>query len=57
LRYDWAYTRQELSGWMPGLRWLARQADTLFLFFNNCHAGKAIDGARMMRDLLEGEDS
>jgi uncharacterized protein YecE (DUF72 family) len=55
LRYDWSYSREELAGWMPGLRWLARRSDTLFLFFNNCHAGKAIDGARIMIELLEGE--
>ena len=56
LRYDWAYSREELSGWMPGLRWLARQSDTIYLFFNNCHAGKAIDGAAMMRELLDEEE-
>ena len=56
LRYDWSYSRKELEGWMPGLRWLARQSDTLMLFFNNCHAGKAIDGAKMMRSLLQEED-
>ena len=55
LRYDWAYSRRELAGWMPGLRWLSRQSDTIYLFFNNCHAGKAIDSAGIMRELLEGK--
>lgn len=55
LRYDYGYDRTELKSWMPALRWLARQSDTVFLFFNNCHGGQAVRGAEIMRDLLRRE--
>ncbi len=54
LRYDYSYGRAELSAWLPGLSDLSSRAGRVFLFFNNCHGAQAVDGARMMRSLLEG---
>jgi len=54
LRYDYGYTEEELRSWLPGLMDLAGRSGKVFLFFNNCHGAQAVDGARMMRSLLEG---
>lgn len=55
LRYDYGYGEDELRSWLPGIADLSRRAGRVFVFFNNCHGAQAVDSARMMRDLLEGE--
>ena len=52
-RYDWDYSREELSGWLPAIEELAGRFPMVFLFFNNCHAGQAVRSARLMADLLK----
>ena len=52
LRYDWAYSDAELSGWLPGIRDLAGKVRRLFLFFNNCHRAQSVAAARRMGALL-----
>ncbi|MBN1433321.1 DUF72 domain-containing protein [Candidatus Fermentibacterales bacterium] len=51
-RYDWDYTREELSAWLPELARIAASFPAVFLFFNNCHAGQAVKSAGLMRNLL-----
>ena len=51
-RYDWSYTGKELSEWLPAIETLASKTSSVFLYFNNCHAGQAVRSARLMRDLL-----
>ncbi|MGD8395294.1 MAG: DUF72 domain-containing protein [Candidatus Eiseniibacteriota bacterium] len=41
-RYDYRYTRAELGAWAAVARRLAEQAEQVFVFFNNCHAGNAV---------------
>ncbi len=55
LRYDYGYSGEELRSWLPGLMELSGRSGKVFLFFNNCHGAQAVDSARMMRSLLEGE--
>jgi len=52
LRYDYSYTREELSEWLRRIGELAEQARRVYLFFNNCHAGQAARSAKLMQDLL-----
>jgi uncharacterized protein YecE (DUF72 family) len=52
-RYDWDYSREELSGWLPAIEELAGRFPMVFLFFNNCHAGQAVRSSRLMMDLLQ----
>jgi len=55
LRYDYLYSEQELKEWTGKIRELAAGTKKTFIFFNNCHAGQAATGAKLMRKLLEGE--
>ena len=51
-RYDYLYSREELTEWVPKIRKLADETDTVFVFMNNCFAGKAAQNAVEMRELL-----
>lgn len=51
-RYDYSYSREELSDWLKKIGELAEQARRVYLFFNNCHAGQAARSAKLMQDLL-----
>jgi uncharacterized protein YecE (DUF72 family) len=52
VRYDYLYTERELREFIPALQNVAKEADRTFVFFNNCHAGKAAKNAQMMKKLL-----
>jgi uncharacterized protein YecE (DUF72 family) len=52
LRYDYLYNEEELRGWLDRIRDLESKTAKTFVFFNNCHAGRAIQGARLMERLL-----
>jgi uncharacterized protein YecE (DUF72 family) len=51
-RYDWNYSREELSSWLDKIARLAEQSRRVYLFFNNCHAGQAARSAKLMQELL-----
>lgn len=51
-RYNYLYSQKELQDWVDKVRELASQARATYVFFNNCHAGRAIQNARMMGELL-----
>ncbi|HVN97299.1 MAG TPA: DUF72 domain-containing protein [Syntrophorhabdaceae bacterium] len=53
VRYDYLYSEQELSRFVAPIQDIAAQASTTFVFFNNCHAGKAAKNAMMMAELLD----
>lgn len=53
-RYDYSYTEEELREWVKKIRELERETGKVYVFFNNCHAGQAVKGAKMMAGLLEG---
>ena len=48
-RYDYLYTEDELRTWVGKVEQLLGKVDKIYLFFNNCHAGQAVENARMMK--------
>ena len=51
-RYDYTYTSEELSEWVPKIKTLDDQADLTFAFANNHWQGQAVDTARQLTMLL-----
>lgn len=52
-RYDYLYSQDELLEWVPKIRQLADETDTVYVFMNNCFQGKAAYNAVELRELLE----
>jgi len=51
-RYDYFYSREELTEFVPPVTSLAAGAGETFVFFNNCHTGSAARNALMMKQML-----
>jgi uncharacterized protein YecE (DUF72 family) len=51
-RYDYLYSEEELTEWVPRVRELAEETEKTYLFFNNHYEGKAGQNAQMMAQLL-----
>lgn len=51
-RYDYLYTRQELMEWVPKIIEMRGKSGYTVVSFNNHPIGKAIESAKMMRQLL-----
>lgn len=54
LRYDYHYSGGELLPWADRLRSLSEDGLNSYVFFNNCHMGKAALNAEDMERLLSG---
>jgi uncharacterized protein YecE (DUF72 family) len=54
LRYDYRYTKPELTEWLEKIKKVRERARSIFLFFNNCHVGQAVNNAQMMMSLIKG---
>ncbi len=54
-RYDYDYTEDELTNWLPVITEMDELAAHTYLFFNNCHAGQAVKNAKMMHRILSKE--
>ena len=52
-RYDYLYTREELSEWVPKVQALAERAKVVYAYFNNHYQAQAVQNAILFRDLLE----
>jgi uncharacterized protein YecE (DUF72 family) len=52
-RYDYTYSDEELSEWVPKIENLAEQAEKTFLFANNHWQGQSVGTARQLIMLLE----
>lgn len=52
-RYNYLYSEEELKEWEVKIRELAAQTTDTFVFFNNCHAGRAAQNAKRMSELLQ----
>ena len=52
-RYDYSYTLQELSEWLPKIRELASVAEKTFVFANNHWQGQAVNTIRQLRLMLD----
>lgn len=51
-RYDYDYRDEELAEWIGLIRELESAAADTYIFFNNCHAGRAAGNAARMGELL-----
>lgn len=54
-RYDYRYADDELREWLPRLRGMDGATPKTFAFFNNHTAANAVEGAKRLRELLDGE--
>ncbi len=52
-RYDYLYTREELSRWKSLISRMTKHVKILLIFFNNHHKGKAVLNARMLKKMLD----
>jgi uncharacterized protein YecE (DUF72 family) len=55
LRYDYSYSDEELQAWQPAINRLGAESGKMFLMFNNCHFGQAVNDAIRMKELFTGE--
>lgn len=55
-RYNYLYSREELSEWVPKVRALAEQTEDTYVFFNNHYHAQAVQNAMEFADLLEAAD-
>lgn len=51
-RYDYLYSADELTDWVPRIRRMDEKAATTFVFFNNHWQSQAVTNARQMGELL-----
>lgn len=51
-RFHYRYSTEELLDWVPKIKRLAEQAETVFVMFNNCYADDAIVNAKEIAQLL-----
>ena len=52
-RYDYSYTPQELSEWLPKIQKLDSLAEKTFIFANNHWRGQAVSTIRQLRVMLD----
>jgi uncharacterized protein YecE (DUF72 family) len=55
-RYNYLYSREELTEWVPKVHSLAEQTEDTYVFFNNHYNAQAVQNATEFTDLLEGAD-
>lgn len=51
-RYNYLYKPEELKEWLPKTQKLDQEAERVYIFFNNCHAGSAAVNAQDFKNLL-----
>ena len=56
-RYDYLYTREELEEWMIRIAQVLKKSYKTYIFFNNHPQGKAVQNARMLKEMLEAQKS
>ncbi|MCE5199421.1 MAG: DUF72 domain-containing protein [Armatimonadota bacterium] len=52
VRYDYLYSENELKALLPVVNSMAARSSTVYIQFNNCHAGSALRNVKMMQYLL-----
>ena len=52
-RYDYSYSREELTEWLPRIRDLERASEKTFVFANNHWRGQAVDTIRQLRMMFD----
>ena len=56
-RYNYSYTDDQLREWVTRLDSLREKANRIYVFFNNCHLGRAVRDAHRFMELLSGDDA
>jgi len=51
-RYDYLYTREELSAWVPKVAALSEHSQALYVYFNNHYSAQAVTNAALFREML-----
>ena len=51
-RYDYLYSTQELTEWLPRIAAVDEQARETYVFFNNHHLGKSATNAQQLAEML-----
>lgn len=54
-RFDYLYTKDELSEWVDRIAELSEEADEVHVIMNNCHEDKAVHNARDIGELLRDQ--
>lgn len=54
-RYNYLYTKDELSEWTDRIKELGKQSDKVFIITNNHYRGQALANALQIKNLLTGE--
>lgn len=52
VRYDYLYSEQELTEFLPTVEQMAAKSETIYIQFNNCHVGSALRNVKTMQYLL-----
>lgn len=52
-RYNYLYAKSELQEWVPLVEQMKRQADTIYIFFNNHWQSQAVKNAFDMSEMLD----
>jgi len=53
-RFNYLYTEDELSQWVPRIKELASKTHQLHVLFNNCHQNKAVVNAQQIELMIKG---
>ena len=51
-RYNYLYSNEELKGFIPEIEKMEKNSERAYIYFNNCHAGKAVRNAQTLKDKL-----
>jgi uncharacterized protein YecE (DUF72 family) len=54
-RYDYLYSRDELTEWIPRIKKVAGETGKTYVFMNNHPLGKAVENARQLMEMLGQE--
>lgn len=52
IRYDYYYSDEELREFIQPIKQISKTAVNTFVYFNNCHLGKAVKNALRLKELL-----
>lgn len=53
-KYDWLYSEAELREWIPPIRRLAGESESVHILMNNCREDKAVVNAKQLALMLSG---
>jgi len=54
-RYDYLYSKDELSGWIGRIKELASSSDRVYVITNNHYRGQALANALQIKNMVSGE--